>query len=269
MAKITGKEGNCVSAARPRSSTPKRTCSHALEQKQIAQGRRGRHPLRRPKGGPGMPEMLTPTSAIMGAGLGNDVALITDGRFSGGSHGFIVGHVTPEAQEGGPIALVQDGDRITIDADAERDRRRPSTDAELAAAAPRGKRPPYKVDARHALQVHQEREERQRRLRDRRVSGRAGVENSHDWPPSPLRERAARAAQAPTFPALEVAGNEPPHDGPGQAGSPAAKHVGRVVHAEIDTAQAHQHGEQHGHRDEVDLDRPPASMRASIVPSTR
>ncbi len=63
-----------------------------------------------------MPEMLTVTSAIMGAGLGNDVALITDGRFSGGTHGFVVGHVTPEAQEGGPIALVQTGDRITIDA---------------------------------------------------------------------------------------------------------------------------------------------------------
>ena len=69
-----------------------------------------------PKGGPGMPEMLTPTSAIMGAGLGADVALMTDGRFSGGSHGFIVGHITPEAQEGGPIALVRDGDKITIDA---------------------------------------------------------------------------------------------------------------------------------------------------------
>ena len=64
-----------------------------------------------------MPEMLTPTSALMGAGMGNDVALITDGRFSGGSHGFIVGHVVPEAQEGGPIALVKDGDRVTIDAD--------------------------------------------------------------------------------------------------------------------------------------------------------
>jgi dihydroxy-acid dehydratase len=69
-----------------------------------------------PKGGPGMPEMLTPTSIIMGAGLGQDVALITDGRFSGGSHGFIIGHVVPEAQEGGPIALVRDGDVVTIDA---------------------------------------------------------------------------------------------------------------------------------------------------------
>ena len=69
-----------------------------------------------PKGGPGMPEMLTPTSAIMGAGLGSDVALLTDGRFSGGSHGFIIGHIVPEAQEGGPIALIQDGDVIAIDA---------------------------------------------------------------------------------------------------------------------------------------------------------
>jgi dihydroxy-acid dehydratase len=69
-----------------------------------------------PKGGPGMREMLSPTSAIMGRGLGNDVALITDGRFSGGSRGFVVGHVTPEAFEGGPIALVENGDSITIDA---------------------------------------------------------------------------------------------------------------------------------------------------------
>jgi dihydroxy-acid dehydratase len=68
-----------------------------------------------PKGGPGMPEMLTLTSAIMGAGLGPHVALLTDGRFSGGSHGFIIGHITPEAQEGGPIAFVHNGDRITID----------------------------------------------------------------------------------------------------------------------------------------------------------
>ena len=70
-----------------------------------------------PKGGPGMPEMLKPTAAIMGAGLGQDVALITDGRFSGGTHGFVVGHITPEAQEGGNIALVEDGDLITIDAE--------------------------------------------------------------------------------------------------------------------------------------------------------
>ncbi|UYF98855.1 MULTISPECIES: dihydroxy-acid dehydratase [unclassified Halomonas] len=72
-----------------------------------------------PKGGPGMREMLTPTSAIMGRGLGNDVALITDGRFSGGSHGFVVGHVSPEAFEGGPLGLVENGDLITIDAEAD------------------------------------------------------------------------------------------------------------------------------------------------------
>ncbi|HEY5689134.1 MAG TPA: dihydroxy-acid dehydratase [Yeosuana sp.] len=70
-----------------------------------------------PKGGPGMPEMLKPTAAIMGAGLGKEVALITDGRFSGGTHGFVVGHITPEAQEGGTIAFVKDGDTITIDAE--------------------------------------------------------------------------------------------------------------------------------------------------------
>ena len=69
-----------------------------------------------PTGAPGMPEMLKPTSAVMGAGLGKDVALITDGRFSGGSHGFVVGHITPEAQEGGPLALIENGDIITIDA---------------------------------------------------------------------------------------------------------------------------------------------------------
>ena len=69
-----------------------------------------------PKGGPGMREMLSPTSAIAGRGLANDVALITDGRFSGGSRGFVVGHIAPEAAVGGPIALVKDGDQITIDA---------------------------------------------------------------------------------------------------------------------------------------------------------
>lgn len=72
-----------------------------------------------PKGGPGMREMLSPTSAIMGRGLGQDVALITDGRFSGGSHGFVVGHVTPEAIDGGPIAIIENGDEITIDAESQ------------------------------------------------------------------------------------------------------------------------------------------------------
>ena len=69
-----------------------------------------------PKGGPGMPEMLKPTAGIMGAGLGKHVALITDGRFSGGTHGFVVGHITPEAQVGGTIALIKNGDEISIDA---------------------------------------------------------------------------------------------------------------------------------------------------------
>ena len=90
---------------------------HALERKEIEKGDVIVIRYEGPKGGPGMPEMLTPTSAVIGAGLGKDVALITDGRFSGGSHGFIVGHITPEAQEGGPIALIRTGDQITIDAE--------------------------------------------------------------------------------------------------------------------------------------------------------
>jgi dihydroxy-acid dehydratase len=88
----------------------------ALEQSKIQKGDVVVIRYEGPKGGPGMPEMLTPTSAIVGAGLGADVALLTDGRFSGGSHGFIIGHITPEAQEGGPVALVQDGDTVTVDA---------------------------------------------------------------------------------------------------------------------------------------------------------
>lgn len=71
-----------------------------------------------PRGAPGMREMLSPTSAIMGKGLGQEIALITDGRFSGGSHGFVVGHITPEASEGGPIAIVENGDKISIDAES-------------------------------------------------------------------------------------------------------------------------------------------------------
>jgi dihydroxy-acid dehydratase len=97
-----------------------------------------------PKGGPGMPEMLTPTSAIMGAGLGQDVALITDGRFSGGSHGFIIGHVSPEAQVGGPIGLLKDGDKIVIDAD-KRTLSVELTDAELAQRKASWVAPPLKA----------------------------------------------------------------------------------------------------------------------------
>ena len=96
-----------------------------------------------PKGGPGMREMLSPTSAVMGKGLGKDVALITDGRFSGGSHGFVVGHITPEAFEGGPIALVENGDRITIDAET-RQITVDVSDAELAERKSRWVRPESK-----------------------------------------------------------------------------------------------------------------------------
>lgn len=98
-----------------------------------------------PKGGPGMPEMLTPTSAIMGAGLGNDCALITDGRFSGGSHGFVIGHVCPEAQEGGPIALVKDGDTIRIDAETRSMDILGVDEAELAARRAAWKAPALKA----------------------------------------------------------------------------------------------------------------------------
>jgi dihydroxy-acid dehydratase len=98
-----------------------------------------------PKGGPGMPEMLTPTSAVMGAGLGNDVALLTDGRFSGGSHGFIAGHITPEAQDGGPIALVENGDQITIDSENNTIDVNIS-DAEMSTRRQAWQAPPFKAD---------------------------------------------------------------------------------------------------------------------------
>ena len=114
VAKITGKEGERFEGTAKVFDSEELMLA-ALERKQIVHGDVVVIRYEGPKGGPGMPEMLTPTSAIVGAGLGNDVALITDGRFSGGSHGFIVGHISPEAQDGGPIALVQDGDRIVID----------------------------------------------------------------------------------------------------------------------------------------------------------
>jgi len=143
VAKITGKEGL-------RFSGPARVfdCEEdmlaGLENGEIRKGAVVVIRYEGPKGGPGMPEMLTPTSAIMGAGLGKDVALITDGRFSGGSHGFIIGHVVPEAQEGGPIGLIQNGDMITIDAETKRldvD----VSDEEMARRQAAWQMPPYKA----------------------------------------------------------------------------------------------------------------------------
>ena len=115
VAKITGKEGlSFTGPARVFNSEYK--ANDAIRNEQIHKGDVIVIRYEGPKGGPGMPEMLKPTAAIMGAGLGKDVALITDGRFSGGTHGFVVGHITPEAQVGGPIAIIENGDLITIDA---------------------------------------------------------------------------------------------------------------------------------------------------------
>ncbi|MBN4080236.1 dihydroxy-acid dehydratase [Beggiatoa alba] len=116
VAKITGKEGLTFSGP-AKVYDAEEAMLKALEDGEIVKGDVIVIRYEGPKGGPGMPEMLTPTSAIMGAGLGNDVAMITDGRFSGGSHGFIIGHVVPEAQEGGPIGLIKNGDTITVDAE--------------------------------------------------------------------------------------------------------------------------------------------------------
>jgi dihydroxy-acid dehydratase len=143
VAKITGKEGSVFSGTANVFESEEEMVA-ALEQKKIHKGDVVIIRYEGPKGGPGMPEMLTPTSAIMGAGLGKDVALLTDGRFSGGSHGFIVGHITPEAQEGGPLALVRNGDKITIDSDANRLDVELS-DEELATRKSNWTAPPFKA----------------------------------------------------------------------------------------------------------------------------
>jgi dihydroxy-acid dehydratase len=145
VAKITGKEGVAFTGT-ARVYDSEEAMLAALERNEIQKGDVIVIRYEGPKGGPGMPEMLTPTSAIVGAGLGKDVALITDGRFSGGSHGFIVGHVTPEAQEGGPIAFVENGDRITIDA-ANNSLSVDLSPEQLAARRTRWKMPPYKASA--------------------------------------------------------------------------------------------------------------------------
>jgi dihydroxy-acid dehydratase len=118
VGKITGKEGLRF-VGKAKCYDAEDDFIAALERGEIKKGEKTVVVIRYegPKGGPGMPEMLKPSSAIMGAGLGQDVALITDGRFSGGSHGFLIGHIVPEAQEGGPIGLVRDGDEVVIDAE--------------------------------------------------------------------------------------------------------------------------------------------------------
>ena len=143
VAKITGKEGLTFTGP-ARVFDSEEDMLAALEEGQIQKGDVIVIRFEGPKGGPGMPEMLTPTSAIMGAGLGSDVALLTDGRFSGGSHGFIVGHITPEAQEGGPLALVEDGDAITIDAEQNR-LDVAVTDKEMEQRRAQWTAPPYKA----------------------------------------------------------------------------------------------------------------------------
>ncbi|MGE3771835.1 MAG: dihydroxy-acid dehydratase [Gammaproteobacteria bacterium] len=143
VAKITGKEGLRFSGPAKVYDSEELMLA-ALERKEIGKGDVVVIRYEGPQGGPGMPEMLTPTSAIMGAGLGADVALITDGRFSGGSHGFIVGHVVPEAQQGGPIALVRDGDLVTIDA-SRNSLAMDVADEELARRKAEWKMPPYKA----------------------------------------------------------------------------------------------------------------------------
>jgi dihydroxy-acid dehydratase len=144
VAKITGKEGLRLSGT-AKVYDSEEDMLHGLERKEIGKGDVIVIRYEGPKGGPGMPEMLTPTSAIMGAGLGKDVALMTDGRFSGGSHGFIVGHVTPEAQDGGPIALVRTGDQITIDAEKNEITMHVS-DGEIEARRKAWKMPPFKAE---------------------------------------------------------------------------------------------------------------------------
>ena len=143
VAKITGKEGLTFSGP-GRVYDCEEDMLKGLERSEIKKGDVVVIRYEGPKGGPGMPEMLTPTSAIMGAGLGQDVALITDGRFSGGSHGFIIGHVVPEAQEGGPIALIKNGDAIIIDAE-KNELSVAVSDAEMAQRKAAWKMPPYKA----------------------------------------------------------------------------------------------------------------------------
>jgi dihydroxy-acid dehydratase len=143
VAKITGKEGLQFKGP-ARVFDSEEDMLKALEEGHISKGDVVVIRYEGPKGGPGMPEMLTPTSAIMGAGLGKEVALLTDGRFSGGSHGFIIGHIVPEAQEGGPLGLLRDGDIVSIDAE-QKTLSVAVSDAELEQRRREWQMPPFKA----------------------------------------------------------------------------------------------------------------------------
>ena len=118
IVKVAGHEARCSSAARRTCSSARRTAFAAVEAREIREGSVIVIRNEGPKGGPGMREMLSTTAALYGQGMGEKVALITDGRFSGATRGFCIGHVGPEAADGGPIALVEEGDMIRIDAEA-------------------------------------------------------------------------------------------------------------------------------------------------------
>jgi len=144
VAKITGKEGLLFKGP-ARVFDGEYAANQGIKEGKVNAGEVVVIRYEGPKGGPGMPEMLKPTAAIMGAGLGKSVALITDGRFSGGTHGFVVGHIVPEAQEGGALGLLKDGDIITIDAE-QNTLSVDLTDTELAARKAAWKKPPYKFE---------------------------------------------------------------------------------------------------------------------------
>jgi dihydroxy-acid dehydratase len=145
VAKITGKEGLRFEGP-ARVFDGEYAANDGIKKGQVKAGEVVVIRYEGPKGGPGMPEMLKPTAAIMGAGLGKSVALITDGRFSGGTHGFVVGHIVPEAQEGGVIGLLENGDQITIDAEKNTISVALS-DQEIDARRKAWKKPPYKFQS--------------------------------------------------------------------------------------------------------------------------
>jgi dihydroxy-acid dehydratase len=145
VAKITGKEGLSFSG-RARVFDGEEKATAAILAGKVKAGDVVVIRYEGPRGGPGMREMLSPTGAIMGRGLGDKVALITDGRFSGGSHGFVVGHISPEAADGGPLALLRNGDRVTIDAVRRR------IDVALTAAELKARRHKWKAPRPYATE---------------------------------------------------------------------------------------------------------------------